>query len=346
MFFPTYRMLIEVWRELITRLLPATRRATVQEHRIELYGGGLVEMWSLSEPNSARGRKYARAIIDEAAMIPDLEHAYQAVIRPTMADYAGDAWLMSTPRGRDYFASLFELGQRGEPWMSWQYPTHANPYIPPEEIEAMHQELPATVYAQEVLAEIVDGGLTLFSSADIARAECHPRTTTHGPYLTSVDVGRRHDATVINTFDTSRLPYQRVAFERLERVPYPFIQQQIEARVQTYPGELWIESNGIGDPLIENLEVPAEPFVTTAKSKVQALQSLQLLLERGELAAQWDARERAALIACAWDDDHTADEVMSLAIGAQQLVGGIVVPSLPAVGGQRPILAAMPRGLR
>ena len=49
---------------------------------------------------------------------------------------------------------------------------------------------------------------------------------------------------------------------------------------------------------------------------MQALQALQLLYERGEIAAPWDARERQALISCAWDDDHTADEVMSLAIFA------------------------------
>jgi hypothetical protein len=55
-------------------------------------------------------------------------------------------------------------------------------------------------------------------------------------YLTSVDIGRRRDATVINTIDTTSLPYQRVAFERLERVPYPVIQSAIERRARAYPG--------------------------------------------------------------------------------------------------------------
>jgi hypothetical protein len=142
-------------------------------------------------------------------------------------------------------------------------------------------------------------------------------------YLTSADIGRRRDATVINTIDTTSLPYQRVAFERLERVPYPVIQSAIERRARAYPGPVYVESNGIGDPVIENLTVKVIPFVTTARTKVQAIQATQLLLERGELKAQWEPRERAALTTAAWDDDHTPDEIMSLAIGAAQLVRGV-----------------------
>jgi hypothetical protein len=81
--------------------------------------------------------------------------------------------------------------------------------------------------------------------------------------------------------------------------------------------------------VIENLTVKVIPFITTVRTKVQAIQATQLLLERGELKAQWEPRERAALTTAAWDDDHTADEIMSLAIGAAQLIRGatsIVAP--------------------
>jgi len=145
-------------------------------------------------------------------------------------------------------------------------------------------------------------------------------------------VGRRRDATIINTFDITALPYQRVMFDRLERVPYPVIQSKIDARARAYPGPLHIESNGIGDPLIENLSVKAIPFVTTARSKVQAIEAAQLLFERGELKMAWDdSRERAALTSAAWDDDHTADEVMSLAIGAAQMIRG-AAPTVAPIG--------------
>src|SRR4029077_10531874 len=61
------------------------------------------------------------------------------------------------------------------------------------------------------------------------------------------------------------------------------------------------------------------PFLTTELSKMNGLKALQLLFEQYRLKGQWDIRARRALISCTWEDDHTADEVMSLAIFAQSL---------------------------
>jgi hypothetical protein len=281
-------------------------------------------MWSL-ERESVRGRKYARVVIDEAAMVRDLADAWQAVIRPTLTDHRGDAWLLSTPRGRNFFWECFQRGLGSDPqWRAWQMPTSTNPHISPEEIESARQELPRVVFEQEYLAQFVKSDTAVFDETDVANAahgavgEQPPHRT--GAYLTSVDVGRRQDATVINVFDVSVQPVQRVYHERLERLPYPVIQQHIEQAWNHYPGKLVIESNGIGDPLIENLAVPAEPFVTSSKSKVQAIQALQLLLEQGALKADWTEQERRELMGYQWDDRNLVQDcVMSLAIGAYYL---------------------------
>lgn len=328
-FAPTYKMMEEVWRTLSQVLVPITRRQIVQQHRLELITGGVVDMWSLDDPNAARGRKYKRVAIDEAALVKGLMQAWQAVIRPTLADYQGDAWLYSTPRGLDDFYTMYQWGQDGQKrdWQSWRMPTSANPYILLSEIEAMRDTMPATVFAAEVLAEFVDTGLTLFRLVDIDRAEMgaigNQPPRGGGLYLTTVDVGRRQDATVINTYALDMRPVQRVAHERLERVPYPVIQRRIDDRAALYPGRVVVESNGVGDPVIENVDVAAEPFITTAKTKAQALQALQLLLERGEVKATWTAQERREFTQYQWDDRLLqTDEVMSWAIFAAVYGGG------------------------
>lgn len=318
-FAPSYKLLLEAWRELSTTLAPIVARSNASDHRMELITGGVLDFWTLEDPDAGRSRKYKRVIIDEAGLAKRLIDAWHAAIRPTLADYVGDAWLAGTPKGRNGFWELWELGGRDRDWAHWQMPTDANPYIPPDEIAAMRASMPKLVEAQEVDAEFTEGELTLFAIADIDHAAQHYALPAAGQWLTAVDVGRRRDATVINTFDISQRPYRRVAFDRLERVPYPMIQARIEQAARTWPGELWIESNGVGDPLIENLMVQATPFLTTARSKLQALQALQLLFEQHNIQATWDARERAALVACSWDDDHTADEVMSLAIFASRM---------------------------
>lgn len=322
-FAPSYKLLLEAWRELSQVLRPVTARTNMQERRIELITGGLVEFWSLDDPDAGRSRKYRRVAVDEAGLVKDLAHIWHAAIRPTLADYQGDAMLAGTPKGRNGFWELWQRGGRDPEWASWQMPTESNPHIRPDEVAAMRASMPALVVAQEIDAEFTDGALNLFRVEDIDRAAQPYAPPTAGPWLTTVDVGRRRDATVINTFSIGELPYRRAHFERLERVPYPYIHSRLAATAAQYPGRVVVESNGIGDPLIETAPIPLEPWLTTARSKLQALQALQLLFERGDIRASWDPRERAALIGASWDDAHTADEVMSLAIFAGVADGGM-----------------------
>jgi hypothetical protein len=66
-FSPTNRQLSDAWRNLTSTLYVITTRKSDGEHRLELRGGGVIEAWSLDNPDSGRGRAYACVVIDEAA---------------------------------------------------------------------------------------------------------------------------------------------------------------------------------------------------------------------------------------------------------------------------------------
>ena len=303
--------------------------------------------------NRSTGRGFAanRIYLDEFAYAEYADDIYQSV-SPAVSQ-GGYLTIGSTPNG---IGNLFhQLYVGGEGFSRMVVPWYRCPAYNPdgyalldadartagergawyltERPKYTHQQ-----WASEFECDFVGSGLGIFplEHLDAAQRDAWGERAPERArrYLTSVDIGRRRDATVINTIDITRLPYQRVAFERLERVPYPIIQSAIERRARAYPGAVWVESNGVGDSVIENLAVRVTPFVTTARSKAQAIEALQLLLERGELKAVWEARERAALTTAAWDDSHTADEIMSLAIGAAQLVRG-VAPAVAPVGDTR-----------
>lgn len=155
-FSPTYRMLGETWRAMKRKLKPLTSDSNASEHRIELITGGVLEMWSMDNYESARGRKYHLVIVDEAAVVRHLKDAWQAVIRPTLIDYKGGAYFLSTPRGNNYFKELFDLGQSDNlEWASWQMPTRTNPFIDADEIEAMRVEMTSRLYEQEIEARFI-----------------------------------------------------------------------------------------------------------------------------------------------------------------------------------------------
>ncbi len=163
-FSPTYKFLSEAWRDIKLSLAPVTRFKSETEHRLELIDGGVLECWSLDDPDAGRGRKYARVIVDEAAMVRQLEDAWSESIRPTLTDLEGDAWFMSTPKGFNYFHTLFERGRDPESpqYASWQMPSSSNPYLPPAELEAARAELPERVFRQEYEASFVDDASMIF----------------------------------------------------------------------------------------------------------------------------------------------------------------------------------------
>lgn len=291
--------------------------------------------------NRSTGRGFAanRIYLDEFAYAEYADDIYQSVA-PAVSQ-GGSLTIGSTPNGSgNLFHRLYteanDFWRMRVPWYRClaYNPLGADPAFDDAQSRAIGEagswfasERPkytAQQWAAEFECDFVGSGVAVFQPIDVERATVgawgdRPPEPGHS-YVTSVDIGRRQDATVINTFDTSVEPYQRVAHDRLERMPYPVIQETIAARWRAYGGQLWIESNGVGDPVIENLSAPAQPFVTTARSKVQAIQRLQLLLERGRLKAQWTPQERRELLGYQWDDrDLVQDCVMSLAIGAARL---------------------------
>lgn len=159
-FAPTYRVLEDVYREAKRLLVPLTAATNKTEMRLELVTGGVMEFWTLDGPDPARGRKYARIVVDEAAMVRDLKTRWEQAIRPTLTDLKGDAWFMSTPKGKNFFAELCQRGQTParvrEGWRDFHAPSAANPFLDPAEIEAARRELPDLVFRQEYLAEFVD----------------------------------------------------------------------------------------------------------------------------------------------------------------------------------------------
>lgn len=173
-FAPTYKLLMEVWDTFERNLKPVTRRVNKMEQRIELITGGVIDFWTLEDKDAGRGRKYHRIVIDEAAHARYLKDAWEQAISPTLTDYRGQAWFISTPRGTNYFHELFRRGQSPEwpEWASFHLPTSANPYISADEIEARRRELPALVFAQEYEAQFVTFGGNLIRAEMLIDAPC------------------------------------------------------------------------------------------------------------------------------------------------------------------------------
>lgn len=154
---PTYKDLHEVWNELKYTYYEVIQEKNEQVKQLVLITGGKIDMWSMEDPNSGRGRKYHRAIMDEFAKAKKNKEAWQETIRPTLTDYKGDAWFLSTPKGkRNYFYELGLKAKELDDWSYWHMTTFDNPYIDPSEVEEAKRQLDEITFRQEYLAEDVD----------------------------------------------------------------------------------------------------------------------------------------------------------------------------------------------
>lgn len=172
-FAGTSKVYDEVWRLACEVCAPIIKHKDSQQKRLELVTGGVIEFWSLhrgDDGGCGRGRKYARVVIDEAAYVKNLAEIYTKAIRPTLIDYRGDVWMISTPCGK--LNDFYDFWQRGLPknraddpeWRCWQMPSHANPLLAREELDDLAREYRGRplAYRQEILAEFVDDAGAVF----------------------------------------------------------------------------------------------------------------------------------------------------------------------------------------
>lgn len=167
-FAPDYKLLKQAWRDIRGVLREVSVRVSDQDKRIELVNGSVLECWAFDRnPDAGRSRRYGTVIVDEAAHCENLEDAWGKAIRPTLTDYKGDAWFISSPNGPSYFHKLYCRHAEGKPgWRSWTQTSYDNPYISPSEIDSAREDIGDWAFEQEYLAifhaEAFDGLLKPF----------------------------------------------------------------------------------------------------------------------------------------------------------------------------------------
>lgn len=281
-FVPTYKTLLEVWDEMVDRLQPVVKRKNATDRRIDMLNGATLEFWSLDKADAGRGRRYKRVILDEAAYAPYLERAWEGSIRPTLTDWRGDAWFLSSTNGRNYFYRLYNRAIAGDAgWASWQMPTSTNPYIDGDEIEEARRDLPESKFAQEYLAVFTEDAGSVFRRV---REAVREGMTMTGRAYAGVDWGQSKDFTVIAVVDEAG---QVLDIDRFNAIGWAVQRDRVTAALNRWQvSQTVVELNSIGGPNFEELAhagLPVEGFNTTNESKARVIQQLVGAFERGEI---------------------------------------------------------------
>lgn len=293
-FVPTYKNGRPLWRWAESLAAPLRSAKLVDISRAEQHigfaGGGSLGMFSADNEDAARGWAFHLVVLDEAARIS--ESCWQEVIQPTLADHGGEAFLISSPKGRNWFWREYEACD-GQYQARWRAPSSANPNPRIQEAYARAKtRVPERIFRQEWDAEFVEDGGEVFRYIAQAATSLPQLLPIPGHrYVAGLDWGKTIDFTVLTILDTETR--QMVAMERMNSIDYALQLRRIQATCERFGvALLCAEANAMGEPLIEQAirqGLPVSRFVTTNASKAAIIESLAMAFEQAQLAVLNDS---------------------------------------------------------
>jgi hypothetical protein len=272
---PTYQLGKIFFKEIVDLLPLEIYSKNESDLVINFITGGSIRFFTGERLDNLRGLKFHLAVIDEASFIPNLEDGWLNSIRPTLTDFKGKAIFLSTPRGKNYFYSLYS---KAEPnWKSFKFTTYDNPYIDPQEIDDARKQLPDVVFEQEYMANPAENAANPFGTQFIRN--CITPVSTMPVVAFGIDLAKSVDWTVIIGLDENG----NVAYFDRFQMDWHNTKQNI-IRLPKCP--ILVDSTGVGDPILEDLQregVNIQGLKFTSTSKQQLMEGLQSAIHQGKI---------------------------------------------------------------
>ena len=148
-------LLMELGHEIISH-------SHVNNMEITLVNGCVIYVRGADRPDTLRGMDLWFVVLDEYADMKPV--VWEQVIRAALSRHKGRALFIGTPKGRNHFYELYQLGldEEDPEWESWLFYTADNELIDPEEIAAAKRTLSTFSFNQEYLASFDNAGTNVF----------------------------------------------------------------------------------------------------------------------------------------------------------------------------------------
>lgn len=275
---PTFQLGKIFFQEIIKILPQEIYSKNEADLVIKFITGGTIRFFTGENLDAMRGLKFHLVIIDEASYIANLQDGWQNSIRPTLTDYKGKAIFLSTPKGKNFFYSLFIKNNEPD-WESFKFTTYDNPYIDRNEIDSAKAQLPTAVFEQEYMANPMENAANPFGSDHINK--CVKPMSKEPTEFYGVDLAKSVDWTVIIGMD------KQGDVTEVHRFQKDWMQTR-EAIIGIIQKDkpIEIDSTGVGDPIVEDLQrhfYSMYGVKYTSQSKQKLMEGLAAAIHKGEI---------------------------------------------------------------
>jgi len=209
--------------------------------QVTLPTGASIRLYGADNYDRMRGLYFDLVVVDEPADIDP--RAWPEVIRPTLADHAGGAVFIGTPRGRNWLHDLVIQGEKDpEHWLVLRLPASQTNILPAAELEDARRTMSPEQYEQEFECSFEAAITGAYFAQQMANCEKDKRITGV-PYdpgarvWTAWDLGIS-DRTVIWFAQVVGREIHLIDYYEMDGMALEHYVQQIEKRPYLYAGHI------------------------------------------------------------------------------------------------------------
>lgn len=299
---PTYRQSGYLFDKVVELCRQNNVPINVKKSNLELVitfttNGSTFQALSGDSPDKLRGATLSYLIVDEAAMIDD--EIWTKHLRAMLAVQRAPVLFLSTPKGKNWFFDLYQLGLGDNPaWKSFHYSSYdgiicANDteedHPGRDELDRIKVETDEVTWRQEYEAEFIEGGGQVFGHW---KTEAIPRKPEDGhTYIAGLDLAKHVDFTVLTVYDIDSL--KPIDYLRMSELDWSVQIPRIKEFLNRYHNpRVYCDSTGVGDAIVERMRVEERMdvvgIVFSAKQKQQMIQNLAVMLNNEEITVPDD----------------------------------------------------------
>lgn len=286
---PVYSQCAKVLKELMSAIQDSgiVKSCNYSANEMTLQNGSRFIFRSAERYDNIRGETCDYGVIDEAAFCKD--EAWTEAIKPVFLVRGKKVLFISTPKGANWFKTLFQLGRSEDnpQYAAYTGSSYDTPYIAAEDIDDAKKTLPDNVFKQEYLAQFIDSGGEVFTDIDRNCIDQYARP--NGRIYCGIDLGKQEDFTVATFMNSDG---SIIDIYRNNKVEWSMMVRDILAKVRQYNATVLVEVNSIGDVIYEQLKKEwqdTHPFITSSKSKNEIIEGL--ILDMNEITIKIPSRQ-------------------------------------------------------
>jgi hypothetical protein len=257
------------------------------ELKVELINGSIIQLIAADTfSKSSVGTNPIGCVFSEYSISDPQAWEF---VRPILLVNKGWAIFNFTPRGMNHAYKLLQIAKENPNEWFWEVlGIHETGVITQEEYDGeLRQGMPRDLAEQEYLCKFIEGASAVFHKIDEAVRQDNygMELKANRRYQIGIDLAKHQDYTVITVTDLHTFDIvKQLSFNKLDWNE----QKEIIVKEVKYwnKGKTWIDSTGIGDPIIDDLKrqgLTLEPFHFNETSREQLLNNLKILFEQGRI---------------------------------------------------------------